>query len=329
MTPRATWTALLLVCAAARNARGEVQTTLAASGQAGASKYLSSTYSLTVAPSKQVSLDLTGGRSRSASLISDSSIGGGVWVEVAPRLSLSLHLDRYNGEKGYTEDLRTGDFLYDNVKAQQTNTVTVGAVAKVFGGVKNEDADADEHADDDAEADRLLQAVRLSGGGSWGTLHVPVTTIGPLGRKTSADYNQKQSSGSIGFVAVVTETELGVTYKRNHYGELAPPAGISALAHPRLAVIAEQIRTSVNQVLTEPVAYDTVFSLTEPLPHDVSIYASFDYAILEISRGIARTTTAELTWDLAKWLGIKGGGEWVHEQKATTTYFLGGVELYF
>jgi len=329
MNPRVVLTAMLLAAASAREARGEVQTTLAASGQAGASKFLSSTYSLTVAPSKQLSLDLTGGRSRSASMISDSSIGGGVWAELAPRFSLSAHLDRYNGAKGYTEDLRTGDFFDDNTKAQQTNTVTIGAVAKLYGGLKKDDAENEENADEDADADRILQAVRLLGGGSWGTLHVPVTTIGPLGRKTSADYNQKQSSGSIGVVAVVTETELGVTYKRNHYGELQPPAGVSALNHPRLALIVEQIRTSVNQVLTEPVAYDTVFSLTEPLPHDLSIYGSFDYAILEISRGIARTTTAELTWDLAKWLGIKGGGEWVHEQKATTTYFLGGLDLYF
>lgn len=316
-------TGCLLILAAAR-VRADVQTTIAESSQLGKPRYASHSLSVTVAPMHELALDLVAGRVRSGSLFSDGSFGGGAWAQVMPRLSLSLHLDRYNGEKGFTEDLKTGDFIADNAKAQQTNTATLGATVRVYG--------EDPRADDDAadpDADRILRTVRVSVGGSRGTLHVPVTTIGPLGRKRDTEFTQKQSGASVGLAAAITETDLGVAYRRNHYGELMPPAGMMTLNRPLLTQIVEELRTNVAQVLSEPVAYDTLVSVSELLPHDLAFYGSFDYAVLEISRGIARTSTVEVTWDVFRWLGLKAGGIWVHERKKTTPYLLAGLNLYF
>lgn len=321
--PHSAALAACLALLVAGPAPAETRTTVADTVQAGRDRFLSNALSASFSPTEDVTLDAGAGRSRSGTVLSDSSIGGGVWARLVPRVAVSLHLDRFNGEKGYAVDPVTFDLAGDSAKAQRTTTVSAEVTVKVWDAEKKPD-----EPEGDA-ADPLVREAHVAAGGSRGTLHVPVDTPGPRGRLVTADFTQRQSSVSGGAGAEVAGTDFEATYERHRYGDLSTPAGATALHRPVLERIVQGIRTSVAQVLAEPVAYHTLLSVSEPLPHDLAVYASWDYAVLELTRGIARTTTAELTWDATRWLGIKAGGLWVRERRATTAYGMGGISLSF
>lgn len=321
---RGRWLAAFCALAASA-ADAETRFTIADSVEAGGDRFLSNTLSLTVEPSERWAIDLAVGASRSGTRVTDTSGGLGISAHLGDAVTAAARFDRYRGGRGFLFGRLYDPALSRTVigiageteRRQGTGTFLGSLRVRVLGAGEEEEAERE---------DRVLRAVDLKGELGFGTLRIPLE--GP-GRLQPGDVTQRQWEAMAGVAATITASELEVSYRRRHYGDLALPPLPEVIPPAVRRALAEQIRSEVAYFLSEPTLYTGTGSFYEPLPGDLSLYASYAYSRLLVSRAIARTLVVELGWRPTDRWGFRLGGLAVRDGGKTTKYGTAGVSFSF
>jgi hypothetical protein len=288
--------------------------TLSADFQAGHGGYRDGTGTLSLSPMPDFTLNLRGGMGRSGTEAGDASVslGLGANVMVVEGVSLGAGFDSCQAGRGYLLGPAMGEVVGDLPSRQVSRALSFDLSVEPLAML----AAPDESGGGPGQGG-FVDYLRLDVGLSGENQSIPVRREG--GSRT-ANFGITDRIWSGGLSTGLGGTDLGVWHRRHHRGDLAPPSGFDRLPPALAGLLLARIRDAVARVTSEPVLWQTGFTMNEPVSGGFSVYGAFELARLAVSGALSRTYRAEGSFRLTERLTLRGGACWVREYGTTEPF---------